>query len=52
MTKAKGNALCGAIVALAAIYATTRGDVAFAAPMFLIAVVLAGRARRDWKQEA
>ena len=52
MSRSRSYALCGGIVALAAIYATTRGDGVFAVSMFLIAVIFATWARREWKRVA
>ena len=51
MDKSKSYALCGTPIALAAIFAVVRGDTAFAAPMFFVAVFFARRAHQEWKRE-
>ncbi len=51
MDRSTGYVICAVIVALTAIYAAVRGDAAFAAPMFLVAVFFARWAHREWKRE-
>lgn len=50
MARARGNAVCGGIIGLAALYAAARGDIAFAAPMFFVSICFARWANRDWKR--
>jgi hypothetical protein len=51
MDKYKSLALIGAISTVTAIFASIRGDLAVAAPMFFVAAVFSRRARRGRTNE-